>query len=93
LTGQSDELPRYYDIGREIVCYRSVGDLIDKIRYFESHERERAAISEAGYQRTHREHTYVHRFTELFQRMGLMTAPAHDILNRPPAEGLVREAA
>lgn len=70
LTGEADNLSEYFVEGEELVCFRGMDDLIDKIRYYLKHEDERAAIAEAGYQRTMREHTYVHRFIHIFERMG-----------------------
>lgn len=85
LTGQAENLGDYYEIGKEIVCFKDMGDLIEKVRYYLCHEDERAAIAQAGYQRTLHEHTYVHRFTEIFQRLGLPCESLHAVL-----EGNVR---
>jgi spore maturation protein CgeB len=71
LTGRADNLERYYEISKEVVCFEELEDLVEKVRYYLSHEDERAAIAQAGYERTMREHTYVHRFNEIFQRMGM----------------------
>ena len=71
LTGRADNLEDYYAIGREVVCYDSVPDLVEKVRYHLARQDERMAIAEAGYQRTIREHTYAHRFAEVFQRLKL----------------------
>ncbi|HUJ79570.1 MAG TPA: glycosyltransferase [Nitrospiria bacterium] len=71
LSGVADNLGDYFDIGREIVCFGSTGDLIDKIRYYLAHEDERRAIAEAGYKRTLAEHTYEKRFGEMFERIGV----------------------
>ncbi|MBC8445696.1 MAG: glycosyltransferase [Chloroflexi bacterium] len=75
LTGQADNLEEYYDIRKEVVCFDSTSDLVEKIRYYLSHEDEREAIALAGYQRTICEHTYAHRFTEIFQQLGLSCEP------------------
>ncbi len=75
LTGRADNLDDYYEVGREIACFDDIPDLIEKIRYYLRHEDERAALAEAGYRRTLQEHTYVQRFTEIFQRIGL--EPVH----------------
>ena len=71
LTGKADDLDRYYEIGKEIVCFDDTKDLIDKIRYYLVHEEERAAIAQAGYERTLREHTYAHRFQAIFKQINL----------------------
>lgn len=80
LSGSVEDLGEYYEIDKEIVCYEDVEDLGEKIRYYLSNEDERAAIAQAGYQRTLREHTWVHRLTNIFKRLGLPSKPIHEIL-------------
>ncbi len=67
----SRRLADYYEMGGEVTTYKDVDDLTDKTSYYLQHEDERAAIAEAGFQRTLREHTYVHRFNEIFQSIGV----------------------
>ena len=38
----------------------------------------RSAIAKAGYERTLREHTYAHRFEEIFRAMGLAHLSPHE---------------
>ncbi len=71
MTGDADNLRDYYIDGREIVVFRNVGDLVKKIRYYLTHDREREAIAKAGYERTLRDHTYEKRFRDIFEAMGL----------------------
>jgi spore maturation protein CgeB len=71
LTGHADDLSDYYEVGREIACFEDTADLIEKVRHYLAHEDERAAVARAGLERTLREHTYAHRFAEIFRRMGL----------------------
>ncbi len=91
LTGQAENLRNYYEVGKEIVCFKDMNDLIEKARYYLYHEDERAAIAQAGCQRTLREHTYVHRFTEIFQRLGLPYEPLHVVLERNAHPGQTEE--
>jgi spore maturation protein CgeB len=49
-------LDAFYEPGREIVGYSSADDLIDKIRYYLGHDREREAIARAGFHRVMRDH-------------------------------------
>ncbi|MFN7088433.1 MAG: glycosyltransferase [Candidatus Paceibacteria bacterium] len=72
LTSPADNLEDYYIPGKEIAIFTSVQDLIEKIKYYLVHEDERERIREAGYKRTLAEHTYVHRFNEIFRIMGLI---------------------
>jgi len=76
LTALAEDLESYYVPGAEIATFRTLSELIEQIRYFLDQETARAAIAEAGYQRTLQEHTYARRFAELFARMGLPAAPA-----------------
>jgi spore maturation protein CgeB len=74
LTGSADNLEEYYQDGREVVIFHDDDELIDKIRYYLAHDEERSAIAQAGYERTLREHSYVHRFREIFTTMGFSGA-------------------
>ncbi len=80
LTGHADNLEDYYADGAQIVCFDDTDDLIEKVRYYLSHEEERAAIAQAGYQRTLKEHTYAHRFTEVFRELELPCPDLSDIM-------------
>lgn len=71
LTDPAENLGDYYVIGKEIVCFDDLNDLIDKTKYYLAHEEERLRISEAGYQRTLADHTYDERFTQIFAQSGL----------------------
>jgi len=62
-------LGELFEIGREIVTYKNDADLFDKIAYYLDHEDERQAIAQAGYDRTHTQHTYAHRMKWLLERV------------------------
>ena len=66
------ELEDFFEVGREIVCYRDRDDLIDLAKYYLTHDTERERIRQAGYARARRDHTWQKRFTEAFRRMGLL---------------------
>lgn len=70
LTDWIEELADHYEIGREIVCYRSHEELVDRARYYLAHDTEREAIRRAGYERARRDHTWQQRFETLFERLG-----------------------
>ncbi|MBN1430150.1 MAG: glycosyltransferase family 1 protein [Anaerolineae bacterium] len=72
----------YDQIDKEIVCFESLDDLVEKIRYNLTHDKEPAAIVEAGYHRTFRDHICVHRFIESFHRIGFSTNPRIGIVSR-----------
>jgi spore maturation protein CgeB len=70
LTENVPHLDRYFEIGKEVALYDTTDDLIDQVGYWLAHEDERAAVAQAGYRRVLTEHTYDHRFEEIFRRVG-----------------------
>jgi len=70
VTGWLEELAEHYEIGREIVCYRSHAELVDLCRYYLAHPDERETIRRAGHERARRCHTWRHRFERLFAELG-----------------------
>lgn len=91
LTGEAENLADYYVPDREIATFSTLDALIARIHYFLTHEDHRREIAEAGYRRTARDHTYVHRFTQIFRRMGLPESNTDRILGCQIAPGSVVE--
>lgn len=65
---------KYYELDKfftpkEMVQWNGFDDLVGKIRYFLSHDKERKEIAERAYKRILKEHTYVHRFEKIFNEM------------------------
>jgi spore maturation protein CgeB len=71
LTDRVAHLERYFDIGREIAVFATTHELVEQCRHWLAHPQERAAIADAGYRRVRAEHTYDHRFAEIFAAIGL----------------------
>jgi len=69
LTGWLDEIALHYEIGTEVVCYRSRGELVDLSRYYLANDTERETIRRAGYERARRDHTWRRRFEDLFAEL------------------------
>ena len=67
ITDEKDNLGEFFEVGKEIETYGDPDELVDKIKYFLTHEEQRARIACAGQARTLREHTYLHRMRELEQ--------------------------
>jgi len=61
LTDYRSCMDEMFEIGKEIVCYRGLADLNEKIRYYLERPGERAEIVRRGRERIAREHTYEHR--------------------------------
>lgn len=70
LTDDADNLRDYYQDGKEIVIFKDIKDLVQKIKYYLEHEKEREAIARAGYNRTIKDHTDEKRFNDIFEIIG-----------------------
>ena len=66
ITGHTDEITAFYEIGKEIDTYRSREELIDKCRFYLRHPSAAGRMRNAGFQRAQRDHTWVRRFMQLF---------------------------
>lgn len=66
MTEWLEELAEHYEIGTEIVCFRSHEEMVDLCRHYLLHEEERERIRRAGHARARRDHTWARRFETLF---------------------------
>lgn len=64
-------LEQHYRIGEEIALYQSTDDLVEKVKYYLTHEQERKEIATKGYERTLRDHKLTDRFKNLFNEIGV----------------------
>lgn len=71
LTGYTDEIAEFYEIGKEIDTYSSPEELVDKTKFYINHPDEAEKLREAGYQRALRDHTWECRFQQLFKEIAL----------------------
>jgi spore maturation protein CgeB len=69
LTGYTDEITEFYEIGKEIDTYNSTEEFVDKVRFYLSHAQAAEQLREKGYQRARRDHTWVRRFEQLFREI------------------------
>jgi spore maturation protein CgeB len=65
VTDWKENLEELFDIGREVVAFRSTNECTDLIEYYMTHEDERARIATAGQARCLRDHTYERRAVAL----------------------------
>jgi len=71
LTGHTDEVAEFYEIGREIETYRTADELVEKTRFLLSHPVAAEALRDAGHRRARRDHTWERRFEQLFSAIGI----------------------
>lgn len=60
-TDYGTHLDLLYDVGKEVVGYRSLPELVNLIHYYLENEDERRVVALAGYQRARKNHTWVNR--------------------------------
>ena len=66
ISDGGEHLDRFFKVGEEIVGYADADELIDKIRYYLSHDDERQRIARNGYHRVLADY----RFGPSLQRVG-----------------------
>ncbi|NQT30035.1 MAG: glycosyltransferase [Candidatus Saganbacteria bacterium] len=71
LSSHDADLEHYYELGKEIETFDTIEEMIDKIKYYLSHDEEREKIARAGYERTMREHTWDKRYSDIFSKIKL----------------------
>jgi hypothetical protein len=59
-------IEQFFDLDREIVCFRDLAEATAKIRCFLDNETERQAIAQAGWERANREHSQAARMSRAF---------------------------
>ncbi len=73
LSEYAPGLEEYFEIGREIEVFRDADEMIDKVRFYLAHDRQRRAIARSGHKRVVREHTYAHRVRAILDTIHLHT--------------------
>ena len=61
LHERTAELADHYHEGREVACFGSSDELVEKVRHYLDHEEERFQIAQAGYRRCVRDHSLKNR--------------------------------
>jgi len=83
LTDFKVNVHEFFDPDREIVCYESGMDCMEKALYLLEHERERSQIAQAGQRRTLRDHTYARRMEELVEIVQVVTNSRSKVSHPP----------
>lgn len=74
LTEEQPELAEYFEPGSEVLTYADRDELLEKARYYLCHQEQAERIRRAGLRRARRDHTWQHRFADLFSLLGLKDA-------------------
>jgi spore maturation protein CgeB len=75
LTEVAEDLECCYTPGVDVETFQTPEEMIDRARALLASPQRRRALARAGLGRTLREHTWNHRFTEIFRRLGLAWSP------------------
>lgn len=67
ITDKKDNLGSIFQVGKEVVSYTNVDDLVDKIKYYLRYDKEREKIAKAGQKRTLADYTYEVRMKQLLE--------------------------
>lgn len=65
ITDAKNDLKKLFVPGKEVETYSSAPELLEKVKYYLAHPKERDQIAKAGQKRTLKDHTYKIRMQEL----------------------------
>lgn len=68
LVNYQEDLAKEFEEGKELVMYRSLDEMVEKIRYYLEHEEERQAIARAGYEKVIREYNYAAKLRKILEQ-------------------------
>ncbi|EIF50997.1 glycosyltransferase [Sulfurovum sp. AR] len=71
ITGYHEELKEYFELEKDIETYTSKEDLLKKVIYYLSHEQEREAIAQNGYQKCLQNYTAKKSYEKVFGYLDL----------------------
>ncbi len=63
-------IAEYFVEDEEIVCFDTIEELIQKVKYYIKHQDEAENIAKRGHERALKEHTYEHRINTIFEIIG-----------------------
>jgi len=69
LTEYVPYIENYFEIDKEIVCFKNSEEMIDKINYYLNHDEERRAIAKAGWERAINNYTSFHLLSDIFKEI------------------------
>jgi spore maturation protein CgeB len=71
LTERQPELEEYFVPGQEVLAYADRDELLELVRFYLAHPEHAERIRRSGFGRARTDHTWQHRFGELFSALGL----------------------
>lgn len=69
LTNYQAELPAYFEIGKDLACFESETELVEKCSYYLTHEEERQQIARSGYEKVKNCYSYRNRLEFILEKI------------------------
>lgn len=69
LTNYQEELPEYFEIGKDLECYENIEDCFQKVQYYLAHDDIRQEIAANGYKKVKAMHTYTIRIAQMLKKL------------------------
>lgn len=69
LTEYRPRIENFFEIDKEIVCFRDGREMVDKILYYLNNDKERRAIAQAGWKRATSQYTPFHMMSRIFDEI------------------------
>lgn len=66
LSNYQEDFLEYFEPDEDVVFYASYEELLDKVEFYLSHDRERQRIARNAYEKVSAEHTYLQRVEKMF---------------------------
>jgi hypothetical protein len=73
LTTYHWELAEMFEIGKEVLCYRNLEELVEMLAYYGKRPDACLKIAQAAHKRAHAQHTWEMRLRDLFKELSLQT--------------------
>lgn len=73
LTTYNWELALHYELGKEILCYRGLEELVEIYSFYRKRPEACLQIAQAAFRRANAEHTWEKRFRPVFRELGFHT--------------------
>lgn len=70
LTGHTEEIEDFYEVGKEIETYRTTEELVEKCNFLLTHPAAAERLRTSGFLRARRDHQWTNRFQTLFAKIG-----------------------
>jgi len=82
LTTYNWELPLHWELGKEILCYRDIQELIEIYSWYGKRPEECLKIAQAAWRRAVVEHTWEQRFRKIFEQAGFKCQTSSPAIHR-----------